>query len=201
MHRKLRGGAGGVLHDEGTQYGLCGRGATVQVRSIVPRGGDGSGRGAENVATRWWPNRSPLWMPGSGSPVGSGPAIERRSIPLPPLSPLARDPPVVSLGKPRCDHDAMPELRRVRVVQMSLEYPTFRPAIHRYEPGSVSELRPSTRHRGDSSPVPATLMDELDQSQHVDLAADAIATARGERGLTSRACGKGPSGAPTRDLR
>lgn len=64
----------------------------------------------------------------------------------------------------------MPELRRVRIGAMGLEYPTFWPAIHRDEPGSVAELRPSTRHWSDSSAIPATLVDELDRSQHVDLA-------------------------------
>jgi hypothetical protein len=63
----------------------------------------------------------------------------------------------------------MPKLRRVRVVDVGLEDPARFPAIHGYEPGSVAELAPSTRHGTDLAAIPATLMYELDRTQHAHL--------------------------------
>jgi hypothetical protein len=71
----------------------------------------------------------------------------------------------------------MLEIRGVRIVGMGLEHPAFGTAIHRYEPGSVSELRRPARHRCDSCAIPAALVDELDRSQHVDLSGDTIPAA------------------------
>jgi hypothetical protein len=154
------------------------RAGRIQLRAESPTPRLRCDRSRRTSASRDRPTDSaPVAHAWSPSPVGSGPAIERRGIPLPPLPPLAGGSPVVPLREPCCDHDAMLELRRVHVVAMDLEYPTFWPAIHRYEPGSLAELRPSTRHWSDSSAIPATLVDELDRSQHVDLAGDTIPTA------------------------
>ena len=68
----------------------------------------------------------------------------------------------------------MPELGRVRVFVVSLEYPAGRPSIHRYEPGSVPELGPSPLHGFDCCTIPATLMQELDRTQHSHLAEDVV---------------------------
>jgi hypothetical protein len=59
----------------------------------------------------------------------------------------------------------MPELWRVRIVGIGLEYPARRPAIQRYEPGSEAEFGPSTGHGTDLAPIPAPLMQELDRAQ------------------------------------
>jgi hypothetical protein len=56
----------------------------------------------------------------------------------------------------------MPELRRVRIVGMGLEYTAHWPVIDRYEPCPGAKLRPSPRHGTDLAAILATLMHELD---------------------------------------
>ena len=128
-------------------------------------------------------------------PFRSDPAIAHRGVPSSLLSPLPGDPPVVSLRKPGGDYDAMPELRRVRIFGMGLEYPAHRPSIDRYEPGSVAELGPSTRHGCDRSMIPATSMLELDRAEHSHLADDVGMNCPGGR---DRPSGETPFDEPPR---
>lgn len=106
----------------------------------------------------------------SRSPVRPGSSLTDRGGSVSPLPPLPRSAAVVRVRQPRRDHDAMPKLRRVRIVTMGLEDPALRPAVHRNEPGAVLELGSSARYGADAAAVPAISMDELDRAQHVDLA-------------------------------
>ena len=80
----------------------------------------------------------------------------------------------------------MPEVRRVPIVGMGLEYPACRPAIDRYEPCPGAELGPSTRHRTDPAAIQGAPMYELDGAQHTHLADDVWGRSGPWTGLSER---------------